>query len=174
MWRPPSSSCAALMKPRACSSSETSTSWTSVRPSRLPAIDSSRSVRRAPRATLAPAADNARTVASPIPEDAPVTAATRPSSGPAIAGSLPGDSACPQRQLQLEAPVGIVEPGAEQLAQACEPVAHGLRMHMERLRYRLGPAAVSQPRVERGAEPLARELGLPRQRRERRLGHVAG
>src|SRR5215207_3125038 len=175
MWRPPSSSWAACMKTRACSSSDTSTSLTSAGLSKLSASASSRSVRRAPSATPAPAADRARAVAAPIPDEAPVTAATRPSRGPGMRPwMLPGEAPRPQGQLQLEAGIRVVEARAEQLAQARQAVAHGLRMHVQRLRDRLGAAPVAEPRVERGAEPLARQLRLALERREGGVGDVAG
>src|SRR5919201_885875 len=92
-----------------------------------------RSVRRAPTATAAPAWDSARAVAAPMPEEAPVTAATRPSRGPAIGSILfgSGQRARAQRELQLEAPVRVVEAGPEQLPQAGETVAHRLGMHVK-------------------------------------------
>src|SRR5215218_5210166 len=77
-----------------------------------------------------------------------------------------------QRQLELEARVGILEAVTEQLAQPAEPVADGLRMHVEGAGHRLCPPALSEPRVERGGEALPREAGLAGEWRERRLGHV--
>ena len=78
---PPCSACAASTNARACASSVMSTSCTEAGPSRLSASCSSRSLRRAASATVAPAAESAVAVAAPIPDEAPVTAATRPSSG---------------------------------------------------------------------------------------------
>ena len=147
---------------------------TSVGPSRLSASASSRSVRRAPSATLAPASDRARAVASPIPEEAPVTAATRPSSGPGMAARCyPAIRRARRASSSSKRPSGSSRRVPEQLAQPRQPVAHGLRVHVQRLRDRLGAPAVAKPGVEGRAEPLAREVGLGLERRERRLGHVA-
>src|SRR4051794_41650656 len=79
-----------------------------------------------------------------------------------------------KRELELEASVRVVQARAEQLAQPCQPVTDRLRMHVERLRDRLGPAAMAQPRVQRGPKPLAGELGLQLERRQRRLRDVPG
>ena len=87
---------------------------------------------------------------------------------------LPGKAPRTKGQLQLEAGVRVVEARAEQLAQAGQAVAHGLRMHVQRLGDRLGAAAVAQPGIERGSEPLARQLGLSLERLEGAVGDVAG
>ena len=65
-----------------------------------------------------------------------------------------------QRQLQLEAGVGIVELVAEQLAQAGDPVAGGLRVDVHRGRHRHRVAVVAEVGERRLAHPL------PRLRRE--------
>src|SRR5215218_4099776 len=77
----PNSSTALWMRSWACSSSVTSHSTAIAFPpswDTLSTSSSRRSSRRAPAATAAPSAASARTVASPMPLEAPVTTATFP------------------------------------------------------------------------------------------------
>src|SRR5215218_1856157 len=176
MCSPPSSSCAVRMNRWAWSSSPTSTSCTRQGPASFLEMTSRRSVRRAPIATPAPACDSASAVAAPMPEEAPVTAATRPSRGPAIGPILfgSGQGARAQGELQLEAPVRVVEAGAEHLPEAREAVTNRLWVHVEGAGHGLRPAAVAQPGIQRGAQAIAGELGLTVERSERLACHVAG
>src|SRR4051812_39555506 len=90
MSSPSSAAADSSTNERAAAWSVTSTSWTwTVPPSRpiRSASASRRSRRRAPAATAAPWLASACTVASPIPDEAPVTTALRPSREPAILGT---------------------------------------------------------------------------------------
>ena len=65
----------------------------------------------------------------------------------------------PQRQLQLEARVGVVELVAEQLAQPRQPVARRLRVEAERARHGGGVAALAHVGERRLRHALARLRG---------------
>ena len=78
-----------------------------------------------------------------------------------------------QRQLELEAEVGVLEPVAVELAQAAQAVAHRLGMHVQRGGDLLGAPAVAQPGQQRLGQPLARGRRLGVERRERRRRDVA-
>ena len=63
-------------------------------------------------------------------------AAARPSSPPGmLVAMLPPERARAKGELELEARVRIVERLPEQLAQARQPVANGLRVHVQRPQY---------------------------------------
>src|SRR5437899_2921284 len=57
-----------------------------------------------------------------------------------------------QSELQLEAPFGLVQGGAEQLAQPHHPVADRLRVNAELVGDRLTLSGAAQPRLERQRE----------------------
>ena len=83
----------------------------------------------------------------------------------------------PQRQRQLEAPSGSSSAAAEQLAQLAHPVAHGLRVHVERGGDRLHLPRPVEPRPQRLLQPLARPGGERVQRRQlvrREVGRRSG
>ncbi len=80
----------------------------------------------------------------------------------------------PQRDLELEAGVGVLQALAEQVAQAAEAVADGLGMHVQGAGHLLGAPTVAQPGRERLGEPGARTLALLGERREGTLGQVDG
>ena len=82
--------------------------------------------------------------AEPAPRRSPSPAAcTSPTSRPA------------QRQRQPEPALGVVQFGPEQLAQATEPVARGLRMDAESLGDPPQPALLGQPHRQRLRQPPA-------------------
>ena len=79
--------------------------------------------------------------------DCPMRAARRvPGARRATADAL--GAAHPQRQLELETRLGVVERAAERLAQLVEPVAHGLRVDVERARRLVDAALAVQPRAQ--------------------------
>src|ERR687897_47162 len=146
----PNSSTALRTRAWACSSSAISHSTAIAFPlfwDTLSTSSSRRSLRRAPATTAAPSAASARTVASPMPLEAPVTTATLPSNF-ATLGSFPSNSVCGprlRRRARLprlrtfgilgeaevgERPVGVVE-GAQgarehqQWHQKERPAYHG-------------------------------------------------
>src|SRR4051794_26921749 len=47
-----------------------------------------------------------------------------------VRGPTSDGSRRPQRHLQREPAVGLLEPGAEKLTQPCDAVAHGLHVHL--------------------------------------------
>ena len=91
-----------------------------------------------------------------------------------MARTLPRYTPRAQSQLQLEAGVGIFEARSEQLTQLCEPIAHRLRVDVERLRDGLGPAPVAEPGVQRRPESLAGQFGLCSERCKSGVGDITG
>ena len=82
-----------------------------------------------------------------------------------------GDPPGAQRDGELEAAVGVLE-AVDALAQLTEPVAHGLRMHAERLRDGVDAALVIEPRLERLGEPRARGTRRLVERGEHAVGEL--
>src|SRR3954468_22591190 len=88
-------------------------------------------------------------------------------------GPRPGiETSCPRDKRELEARAGVVQIVAEALTQLAEPVAHGLRVDMDRARDVEDAAVVRQPGAERLQQPLALGRRRIRQRGEPALGQL--
>src|SRR5688572_26521852 len=72
----------------------------------------------------------------------------------------------PDRRLDREAGVGIVQARAEQLAEAVDAIAHRLRMDVELGGDRGDPALMAQVGGESLEEPVPARRGLVRERLE--------
>src|SRR5215218_10060781 len=96
-----------------------------------------------------------RNVEHPLPPRTPSFVACR-SGAQSSAAAHAGRRTRPQRQLQLEPGVGILERIAEPLAQLAEPVADRLGVDVEPRRDRYRVAALLEPRRKRLLQPVAR------------------
>src|SRR6476620_2064953 len=82
------------------------------------------------------------------------------------------ETSCAGDKCELEARVGVVEVLAEALAQLTEPVAHGLRVDVDRARDVGDAAVVGEPRAERLQQPLALGRRRAGERGEPALGEL--
>jgi hypothetical protein len=60
----------------------------------------------------------------------------------------------PQRDLELEAAVGIAQLVAEQILHLTQPVPDGLRVHVHMLRHLVGVTAGLEPGQQRLGQPI--------------------
>src|SRR5215210_8416122 len=81
-------------------------------------------------------------------------------------------TSCAGDNQELETGVGVVEVGAEQLAQLVEAIADGLRVHVDRARDVRDAAVVLQPRAEGLEQAPARRGARAGERREAALGEL--
>src|SRR4051794_959579 len=87
---------------------------------------------------------------------------------------LPSGVLDPQRQRQLEPPLRVVQRIPEQIAQAAQPVAQGLDVHMQRFGRGARVALGVEPRGQGLAEALAGARWERLERGERLAGEVRG